>query len=67
MMYQRSNKPPFIYTVAKDKRMLMEKFDTNYFTVADALVWRGNSVLQRRIRMYALNFLNCTPYNIKFN
>jgi hypothetical protein len=66
MMYQCSNKRPFIYTVAKDKRMLMEKFGCSRSMISEALTFRFNSVKHRKIRMYALNELNCTPINIKF-
>lgn len=65
-MFLRSNRQAFIYTVAKDKKRLMEKFGAKYCVIADALLFRSNSALARRIRSYALNYLKCTPMNMKF-
>lgn len=55
----------FIYAVAKDRRELMERFNVQACTVSEALRFRYNSMLQRRIRSYAVNFLECPIFKNK--
>lgn len=54
---------PFIYAVASDRRTIIEKFSTVPSVVSDALKFKCNSMLQRRIRSYAINFLGCPLMN----
>lgn len=66
MTVLRSKRKEYIYVPYKEKKKLLEKFDTSYSSVADALLFRARSKLQRRIRMYTLNFLESTPINFNF-
>ena len=54
-----------IYAVALDRKALMEKFSTVPSVISDALKFKCNSVMQRRIRCYAVNFLKCPVFNVK--
>lgn len=56
---------PFIYAVAADRKKIMEKFSTVPSVVSDALKYKCNSVLQRRIRVFAVNYLRCPIFNLK--
>lgn len=60
-MYQK----PFIYAVASDRKRIMQKFNTVPSVVSDALKFKCNSVFQRKIRSYAVNYLRCPVFNIK--
>lgn len=55
----------FIYAVALDRRVLMERFHINASSVSDALRFKGRNLRQRRIRSYAVNMLDCVPMNVK--
>lgn len=54
----------FIYAVAIDRRILMERFHVNASSVSDALRFKGRNLRQRRIRSYAVNMLDCVPMNV---
>ena len=54
----------FIYAVAIDRRVLMERFHINASSVSDALRFKGRNLRQRRIRSYAVNILDCIPMNV---
>lgn len=55
----------FIYAVAVDRRILMERFHVNASSVSDALRFKGRNLRQRRIRSYAVNMLDCVPMNVQ--
>lgn len=67
LMSRRSNTEEHIYIPSKLKKELLTTFNVSYGVVADALKFSGNSQKQRKIRMYALNHLNATPINLRFN
>lgn len=56
---------PFIYAVAQDRKDLMAKFNVGAPLISHALRFYGNSVLQRQIRSYAVNFLECGVFNMR--
>lgn len=54
----------FIYAVAQDRRMIMERFHINASSTSDALRFKGKNFRQRLIRSYAVNVLKCIPMNV---
>lgn len=54
----------FIYAVAQDRRILMERFKINASSTSDALRFKGKNFRQRLVRSYAVNVLNCIPMNV---
>lgn len=56
---------PIIYAVANDRKKLIEKFNVGAPLISHALRFRGQSVSQRQIRSYAVNFLECPVLNLK--
>lgn len=54
----------FIYAVAKDRKILMKRFNINASSVSDALNFKGRSQLQREVRSFAVNHLGCIPMNV---
>jgi hypothetical protein len=57
-------KKPFIYAVAHDRKALMAKFGVCAALISSALVFKGSSILQRRVRSYAVNRLGCKVMNL---
>lgn len=55
----------FIYAVAKDRKILIDKFSVCASVVSHALKFNTQSFLARSIRSYAVNFLKCPLMNPK--
>ena len=56
---------PLIYATRESRAKLKDRFNVNQSVVSCALRFKGMSSLQRRIRAYAVNYLQCPLINFK--